>query len=66
MILCARINAGFLNKTRSCSHAGAHIYLSENNPFPQFNGAILSIAQIIVFLMASAAEEELVAFFVAA
>jgi hypothetical protein len=47
MILCAHADAGFLNKTNSCSRAGAHIYLSENNPFLQFNGAILSIAQII-------------------
>ncbi len=47
MILCAHSNAGFLNETNSHSRAGAHIFLSENNPFPCFNGAILSIAQII-------------------
>jgi hypothetical protein len=34
MILCAHADAGFLNKTNSCSKAGAHIYLSENDPFP--------------------------------
>jgi hypothetical protein len=28
MILCAHADAGFLNKTNSCSRAGAHIYLS--------------------------------------
>ncbi len=33
MILCAHADAGFLNKTNSCSRAGAHIYLSENNLF---------------------------------
>ncbi len=34
--------------------------------FPRFNGAILSIAQIIKFVMASAAESELAALFVMA
>jgi hypothetical protein len=34
MILCAHADAGFLNKTNSCSRAGAHIYLLEDNPFP--------------------------------
>ncbi len=42
MILCAHADAGFLNKTNSRSRAGAHIFLAENDPFPRFNGAILS------------------------
>ncbi len=66
MILCAHANAGFLNKTNSHSWAGAHIYLSKNDPFPRFNCAILSVAQIIKFVMASAAEAELAALFVTA
>jgi hypothetical protein len=33
MILCAHTDAGFLNKTNSSGRVGAHIYLSENNPF---------------------------------
>jgi hypothetical protein len=33
MILCARIDAGFLNESQSRSPAGAHIYLSENEAF---------------------------------
>jgi hypothetical protein len=45
MILCAHSDAGFLNETNSCSCNGAHIFLSENKPFPRFNGAVLSIAQ---------------------
>ncbi len=63
MVLCAHLDAGFLNETNSCSCTGAHIFLSENKPFPRFNGAILSIAQIIKFVMASAAESELAALF---
>ena len=34
MILCAHANAGFLNKSQSCSQAGALIYLSVNDLFP--------------------------------
>jgi hypothetical protein len=66
MVLCAHADAGFLNETNSRSRAGAHIFLSENDPFPRFNGAILSIAQIIKFVMASAAESELAVLFVTA
>ncbi len=66
MILCAHADSGFLNKSQSCSRAGTHIFLSKNDPFPQFNGAVLSIAQIIKFVMASAAESELAALFIMA
>jgi hypothetical protein len=41
-------------------------FLSENEPFPRFNGAVLSIPQIIKFVMASAAEAELAALFITA
>jgi len=66
MILCTHADAGFLNETNSRSRAGVHIFLSENDPFPRFNGAVLSIAQITKFVMASAAESELAALFVTA
>ena len=66
MILCAHADTSFLNETNSCSRAGAHIFLLENDPFPRFYGAILSIAQIIKFVMASAAESELAALFITA
>jgi hypothetical protein len=60
------MDAGFLNETNSCSHAGAHIFLSENKLYLRFNGAVLSIAQIIKFVMASATKSELAALFVMA
>jgi hypothetical protein len=63
--LCSR-QSGFLNESQSRSHEGAHIFLSENEPFPHFNSAVLSIAQIIKFVMASAAESELAALFITA
>jgi hypothetical protein len=66
MILCAHADAGFLNRINSCSRAGAHIDLLEDDSFPQFNGAILSIAQILKFVMALGAESELAALFITA
>jgi hypothetical protein len=66
MILCAHADAGLINKTNSCSRAGAYIYLSEDDPFPWFNISILSIAQIIKFVMALAAESELAVLFITA
>jgi hypothetical protein len=66
MVLCAQSDAGYLNKTNSRSCAGAHIFLSENEPFLWFNSAILSFAQIIKFVMALAAKSELAALFLTA
>ena len=66
MVLCGHSDAGFLNETNSRSRAGAHIFLSENDASPRFNGAVLAIAQIIKFVMASAAEAELAALFITA
>jgi hypothetical protein len=56
MVLCAHADAGYLNKTRLYSRAGANIFLSEDNPSPRFNGVVLTIATIIKFVMASAAK----------
>ncbi len=66
MVLCTHADAGYLNKTWSHSRAGAHIFLLEDNPSPSFNGAVLTIATIIKFVMASAAEAKLAALFIAA
>jgi hypothetical protein len=66
MVLCAHADAGYLNKTQSRSRAGTHIFLSGDNPSPRFNGAVLKIATIIKFVMASATEAEVAALFIAA
>ena len=66
MILAAHANAGFLNKSRARSRAGAHIFLSENEPKPKLNGPVLTIAQIIKTVMVSAAEAEMAAQFITA
>jgi hypothetical protein len=44
MILRAHAESGFLNKAKSCSRAGAHIFFMEDDPYPCSNGAILCIA----------------------
>ena len=64
MVLCAHADASYLNKTKSRSRAGAHIYLSEDDPIPCLNGVVLTIATIIKFVMALAADAELAALFI--
>lgn len=66
MVLAAHSDAGFNNVSKSRSRAGAHIFLSEDDPFPRWNGAVLAIAQIIKHVMSSAAEAESGALFVTA
>jgi hypothetical protein len=61
-----QMQASSTKPTNSCSRAEAHIYFLEDNPFPRLNGAIPSIAQIIKFVMALAAESELAALFITA
>jgi hypothetical protein len=65
MVICVHADAGYLNKTQSHSRAGAHIFLSKDNPLPGFNGTVLTTATIIKFVMALAAEAELAALFIA-
>ena len=64
MILAAHSDAGFHNESKGRRRAGAHIFLSEDEPIPQWNGPILSIAHVIKFIMTSAAEAELVALYI--
>ena len=66
MQLAAHSDAGCLNEPKAKSRASAHIYLSEDVPIPTFNGAVLTIAQIIKFVMSSAAEAELASLFLTA
>ena len=66
MVLAAHSNASFLMEQGSCSRAGAHIFLSKDEPIPCNNGPILTISQIIKFVMASAAEAELAGLYITA
>ena len=66
MVLAAHADAGFMNESRARSRAGAHIFLSENEPKPKLNGLMLTIAQILKTVMASAEEAEMAALFITA
>ena len=56
MILAAHSDVKYLSKSKSRSRAGAHIFLSNNDPIPQSNGQVLSIAAVIRSVYASAGE----------
>ena len=58
MVLCAHSDVGFHNESKGLSRAGAHIFLSENNYMPRWNGPVLKLSQIIKFVMSSASEAE--------
>jgi len=59
MILSAHSDAGYCNEKKARSRAGGHFTLSNNDPVPPNNGAILTNATIIKNVMSSAAEAEL-------
>ena len=44
MILAAHADTGFLNESKSRRQAGAHIFLSENEPKIELNGPVLTSA----------------------
>ena len=64
MILAVHSDAGYLNEPNARSRAGGHFFLSNNDPSPPNNGAILNVAQIIKSVMSSAAEAELGALYI--
>ena len=65
-ILASHSDYGFNNESKARSRAGSHICLSENDPNPKWNGDILTIAQIIKFVMSSATEAGLGAIYITA
>jgi hypothetical protein len=66
MILCTHANSSFHNESKGCSQAGAHIFVSKNNPYPKHNGPVLSISQIMKFVMSSANKTKLGALYTTA
>ena len=55
-ILSVHSNASYLIKYKAHSCIGTHIFLSEDDPVPKLNRAVMIIAQIIKSVMSSAAE----------
>ena len=66
MILVVHADAGFINESKARSRSGAHIFLSEIDPKTKLNGLVLTIAQIIKDVLASAAEAEMSALYITA
>ena len=66
MILAAHSDAAYLNISKVCSRAGAHIMLSKDIPVPTFNGPILTISQIIKFVAFSATEADFAGLYICA
>jgi hypothetical protein len=64
MILAAHSDTSYLSETNACSRASGHFFLSKNDHFPNNNGAVLTIAQIIKAVMSSTAEAELGALYI--
>ena len=59
IVLADHSDAAYLNARKACSRAGEHIMISENVPVPNINGTLLTIFQIIKFVMYSADESQL-------
>ena len=66
MILDGHSDVGFNNKTKARSRAGAHIFLSEHESIPRWNGLVLTIAQIMKYVVSLVAEAETTAIFLTA
>ena len=66
MHLAAHSDAGFNNESKGRSRNGAHIFLSEDENSPRWNGALLTLASIMKPVYGSAAEAELAALYVTA
>ena len=66
MVLCAHSDTGFHNESKGRSISGAHIFLSENDAIPRWNGPVITLAKIIKIFMSSASEAELGAMFITA
>ena len=66
MILAANSDVAYLNETRVRSRAGLYIFCSDNDPIPDDNVSVLSLAKIINVVVSSASEAELSGLFITA
>ena len=58
MVLAAHSDASNLSEMKARSRACGHFFLLENDHYPNNNGSVLTISQIIKAVMLSAAEAE--------
>ena len=66
MVLAGHSDAAYLNVSKARSRSGAHIMLYEDTNVPTSNGPVLNVAQIIKFVMSSAAKAEIAGLFICA
>ena len=66
MILAGHSDAGFNNETKARSRSGAHIFLSENESIPRWNVPVITIEQMMKYVVSSVAEAEMTALFLTA
>ena len=66
MQLVAHSDAEYLNERKGRLRARSHIVCSKNVSIPTFNGPILTITQIIKYVISSAAEAELASLYITA
>ena len=64
MVLAGHIDALYLSKTKSCSRADGHLFMSNNTRFQPNNSAVFMISKIVKAVMSLAAENELGALFI--
>ena len=64
MVLTVHSDAGYLNEPGARSRFGGHFFMSNNDPVPENNGGVLTVAQIIKAVISSAAEAELEALYI--
>ena len=56
IVLCAHYDAVFHNEIKGRIRSGSHISLSGNDPMPKWDSPVLTLSQIIKFVMSSAFE----------
>ena len=64
MVLAAHSDASYLSETKARSRAGGHFFMAGDTTYPENNGAVHTVAQIIKVVMSSAAEAELGALYI--
>ena len=64
MVLWDHSDAGFHNVSKGRSRSSTHIFLSKNDTMQQWNTPVLTLDQIIKFVMSSSSEVELGAIFI--
>ena len=66
MVLAGHSDAAYLNVKKDRSRDVAHIMISDDTPVPTTPGPVLTVAQIIKFVMSSSAEAKIAGLFICA